>query len=664
MTNISTPISDLPPEQRAIRAKCFHPTGRFVEFKKEEIEQSIPERFEKTVRMYSDRIAVKTKGRALTYDELNKTANRVARTVLSLIGPPEQPVTLLMDSDTTLFSTILGVLKSRKFYVPLDPTHPKARCSYIQADSQSRVLLTDSKNLSLAKELATDGVRLVNVGNLESGIPDDNLGLAISPDCLAYIIYTSGTTGQPKGVVQNHRNILNKVREYTNSWGIAPADRLVLLYSPSASGAVRDIFSSLLNGASLFPFSIRGDGITDLPRWLIDEQITIYNSAASLFRQFVSLLTGEEKFSNLFLIHVGSETIYRDDVEQYKKYFSDNCIFVARYGTSEISSIRQFAVDKNTSFSGGTVPAGYEVEDTEVLLLNDEGEEIGVNQVGEIAVRSRYLTPGYWRRPDLTEAAFVPTPNGEDERIYRTGDLGRMLPDGCLLHMGRKDFQVKVRGHRVEVAEIEISLLNLRTIKEAVVRVREDRPGEQRLEAYLVPEHLSALTVTTLRHLLAETLPDYMIPSVFVMLNALPLTPNGKVDRLALPAPSSTRPELDTRFTAPRTPIEEKLAQVWAEVLSLDQVGIHDNFMELGGDSLAATRVISRVIDIFRVEPPLRSLFEAATVANMAIVITENQAKRVGQEELARVLAELESLSDEEARKRLADEDAKEDSEK
>jgi hypothetical protein len=261
----------------------------------------------------------------------------------------------------------------------------------------------------------------------------------------------------------------------------------------------------------------------------------------------------------------------------------------------------------------------------EILLLGDDGNEVEPNQIGEIAVRSRYLCPGYWRKPDLTRAAFLSDAESGEERTYRTGDLGLMLEDGCLFHMGRKDFQVKLRGHRIEVAEIEAALLSAGNIKEALVTLRDDGPGDQRLVAYLVPAGRPAPTVALLRRALSEKLPGYMVPSAFVIMDALPLLPNGKVDRRALPIPGRARPDLVNPFVAPRTSVEEVLASIWAEVLGLDQVGVHDNFLELGGDSLLAGRVISRVISRLRVEVRLRSLLDSPTVADMAVVITRTQ---------------------------------------
>jgi acyl carrier protein len=264
-----------------------------------------------------------------------------------------------------------------------------------------------------------------------------------------------------------------------------------------------------------------------------------------------------------------------------------------------------------------------------------------VDAVGEIAVRSRYLSPGYWRQPDLTQATFRPDPTGGPERLYLTGDLGRRLPDGCLVHLGRKDFQVKIRGFRVEVAEVEGALLSLPTIKEAVVVAREERPGEQRLVAYLVPTQRPAPTVSVLRRALAATLPDYMVPSAFVVVDTLPRTPAGKVDRRGLPAPERLRPSLHVPFASARTPLEERLAGIWAEVLGVDRVGIHDHFLDLGGQSLLATSLVSRVLTTFQVDLPLRTLFESPTVAEMALAIGQALADRLDPADLEHLQAML-----------------------
>jgi non-ribosomal peptide synthetase component F len=272
---------------------------------------------------------------------------------------------------------------------------------------------------------------------------------------------------------------------------------------------------------------------------------------------------------------------------------------------------------------------------------------VGVEQIGEIAVKSRYLALGYWCKPDLTRTAFLEVPEAEPTRFYRTGDLGLMRANGCLEYCGRKDFQVKIRGHRIEIEEIELALLTHDAIKEAVVVAEETLAGEQRLVAYLVVHGEVIPGNSELRRFLAATLPTYMIPAVFVWLPALPLTPNGKVDRRALPAPSHTSSILDDPFVAPCSPIEQQLADIWATLLGVEKVGRHDNFFDLGGHSLTAAQIASRVRDILHVDVPLRDLLEASTVAAMAAVIVQYTAVQADHNTLMQMLAEVEALSEE-----------------
>jgi len=348
--------------------------------------------------------------------------------------------------------------------------------------------------------------------------------------------------------------------------------------------------------------------------------------------------------------------VRKNDVERFQKHFSSQCLLVNGLSSTETGTFRKFFINNETEISTSTVPVGYPVEDMEVLLLDEDGKEVEPGQVGEIAVKSRYLALGYWNRPDLTDAVFSDDPDGEGTRIYRTRDLGRMSHDGLLEHLGRKDFQVKIRGYRVETSEVEKTLLELKDIKDTVVIAREDRPRDPRLVGYIVPENRPVPTVSALRRALSNSLPEHMIPSAFVMLDTIPLNPNGKVDRQALPVPDQSRPDLMESFVAPRTPTEEELAKIWAQILFLDQVGIHDNFFNLGGHSLLATQVISRVINTFKVELPIKTLFDSPTVADMAMIITQYQTKMARPEDLARMLTEVKSLSDEEAQRLLAEE--------
>jgi amino acid adenylation domain-containing protein len=646
--------ADFSPEQQTLRARCFHPIEPFVEFRTEDIEQSISDRFEDQVRKHSRRTAIKTRDRELTYDELNRAANRMAHAILASRGEGQEQVALLCHQSAAAIAATLGVLKAGKTYVPLDPAVPRTRNEFIIGDAQIGLTLADSANLSLARELAPKDVAVIDIDALESSRSTDNPGLHISPDRLSYLMYTSGSTGEPKGVVQNHRNVLHKSMGWINVVHLSPGDRVSLLRSLNVSGSIRDLFGALLCGAAVLPFDVKREGLIQLAGWMTQEKVTIFNSVVTLFRSLGDTLTGSENFSSVRLIKLSGEPVHKRDFETYKIYFPAECLLINMLASAEASSVRVFFMDKETPIHETVLPIGYPMEGCEILLLDADGNTLGFEQTGEIAVRSRHLSPGYWRRPDLTESAFLPDPQGGDARIFRTGDLGYMLPDGCLMHRGRKDFHVKIRGYSVELAEIEAALIELDTVKEAVVTTKEHAHGNQVLVAYIVPMGQSAPAVSAIRKALAAKLPDYMVPSAFVFIDSLPLTGPGKVNLRALPTPGNARPDLESPFTFPRTSVEENIAKIWAEVLDLDQVGIHDRFLELGGDSLLASRVISRVRDEFLIEVPLRSLFESPTVAAMATVVQQNLVRQTKPEAIDQAFTEVEKLSDADAKALLS----------
>lgn len=627
------------------------PTNPFIKFKRSEVEQALPYRFEQQVREHCDRLAIMTQSQQLTYEELNRWANRVARTILAQRGEGAEPIALLFEHGIPAIVALLGVLKAGKSYVPLDASYPLARITHILEDSQAGLLVTNDQNRAMASELIQDPISLLNIDDMDADLSTENLNLPISPDTLAYIFYTSGSTGQPKGVVQTHRNVMHQLMTYTNSLHISPDDRLTLLHSYGFSASRLDIFGALLNGAALFPFALAEEGLSLLAPWLLEHEITLCHWIPTAFRRLVETLSAGEVFSRLRLMVLGSEPVLARDVALYKEHFPQSCLLVNRFGTTETGNACLYFIDKQTQVSGRVVPVGYPLEDTEVLLLDEDGNAVEDNHKGEIAIESRYLSPGYWRRPELNHTVFLPAPAAGDARIYRTGDLGYLLPDGCLVHLGRRDTQVKIRGYRVEVEEIKGVLLEHVGVQEAAVVVQAAPPEDKRLVAYVVPAQASGLTPTALRDFLRSHLPTYMIPAAFVLLESLPLTPTGKVDRQALVPPDPSRPELTTPFASPRTPVEVTIAKLWAELLGLKQVGIHDDFLELGGHSLLAMQLIMRVLDMFHIEIPLQTLLASPTVADMAVIITQRQAVQVEHEEMSRLLAQIERLSEEEAQR-------------
>ena len=612
----------LPSEQQAIRDKCFHPSGTFVEFPIEDVETSIPARFEKIVRRYPDRLAVKMGDRSLTYAELDCAANRIARAILAIRGPGSEPIALLFEHGIDVVAVILGVLKAGKFYVVFDLSFPLARISNMLDDSQAGLLVANKRSVELAHRLTTGARTLLNVDEIDELLGYDNLNLPISADNLGSILYTSGSTGKPKGVVHSHRSQLHTVMVNTNENCICCHDRLTLLHSVGFGSAQAHLFQSLLNGAALCCFNLKSEGIHRLAKWLKEESITVYHSSPAVFRQLAEGIPDEEKLASLRLIRLSGAPVNRLDFDVYAKKFTPGALLQTVMNSTEANVICSLVTDGSFCFPEFGSPAGFSVPGKQILLLDDDGAEVGLGELGEIAVKSRFLPPGYWDNLEINGIKFGSGPSGADERLCLTGDLGRMLPDGFLIHLGRKDFMVKIRGYRVEIGEIERALLAHPLIKDAGVVAWEREVEEKYLAAYVVPRTNPVPRIDELRAFLSDKLPDYMIPLVFVFLESLPLT-NGKLDRTVLPKPEGKRPELSQSYVTPRSEVERDLVRIWEEVLDVRPIGIHDNFLDLGGHSLAATRILSRVVRTFKVSLSLTQLFQTSTVVGMAGHIAE-----------------------------------------
>jgi amino acid adenylation domain-containing protein len=610
-------------EENVVAVTRVSPRNRFVEFSREETEQSIAERFEKQVCKSPRRIAVQTSHVQLTYNGLNKLANRLARVLLQQFRD-DRPIAILMEHDAQAVVAIFGALKASKIFIPLDPALPDARIGQILNDSGTNSIVTNDKCLHTALDLSEGSRRIVNVDHYDASISTDNLDLKISPDSIGYVLYTSGSTGKPKGVIRTHRNDLRNIRHLTNSFSISDDDRITLLGSYSTGQGTADIYCALLNGATLFPRNLKTEGFNGLADWLMQERITFYHSAATLFRHFVHNLSGHEIFPELRIVRLGGEAVSWKDVESYKKHFSDNCVLANELSCSEANIITQFLINKTTEINV-TVPVGYPVEDKEVLILDEQCKKLGPGEIGEIAVRSRFLSPGYWNRPDLTELVFIPDRESLVGRIYLTGDLGRKSANSCIEHLGRKDTQVKIRGYRVECYEIELALLQNPGVAQAFVTHRQDARSETYLVAYIVPDRGVKLTVTEMRAGLSAHVPEYMVPKVFVFLDTLPLTPTGKIDRRALPEPAAARPPLDASYVGPRSPIEKSVADICSEILNISTIGVHDSLFDLGGHSLSAMQIVAQVMKTFRVNVPLVRFYESPTIAGLSAIIATNR---------------------------------------
>lgn len=609
--------SDLQPPRR-----CVRPTNAFVRFEKEWVERSIPECFADRARQqHAGRVAISGTTYELSYLELDRLSDRVAQAIVSRRGSRPEPVALLLEHEAPVPAVMLGVLKAGKFFVPLDPSYPLDRNRYVLEDSQAEFVITNERNLSPAASLGARSGQLLSLEEIASEPLAEYPSARITPDNLAYVLYTSGSTGEPKGVMRTHRGLLHNAMRHTNGSHIGVGDRIALLFSYSFGAAMGNIFTTLLNGATLLPFNLRELGVARLADWLIEREVTQFHTVPTVFRQFTEALSEDHAFPRLRLIKLGGETMFAKDVERFKKHFGAHCLLTIGMGTGESGHLFEFGVDKDTECPTDLLPVGYPVEDTETFLLDANGEPVGVGCVGEIAVRGNFLSAGYWRRPELTAKKFRPDPHGGNTRIYLTGDLGCILPDGCVFHLGRNDDRVRIRSQSVEIPEVEAALLGVPGVREAAVTAGKDPKGDQCLVAYVVSSAETRPSGPALRRAIGEKLPAYMVPSTFVVLDALPLLPNGKVDRRALPAPEQTRLQLDQTFVAPRTPVESALATIWSELLGIEQVGVEDNFFELGGHSLLAMRLCAHIEKTFGRRLPRDTLFQAPTIEQLAGIL-------------------------------------------
>jgi amino acid adenylation domain-containing protein len=580
-------------------------------------EQSITETFQRIAAANAARLAVEMGGRSLTYAQLNRSANRIAHSILQKRGRISEPVVLLFDHDIDVIPAIFGTLKAGKFYVAVDSTAPTERLRAIIDDSKSSLLVANTATADIARDLckrAEIDLLLLDLNLLEG--PHTDIPLNLFPDDIAAITYTSGSTGVPKGVIETHGYRMHDTYIHTVSESIVATDRLSLIHQVCFASAAIQLYRALLNGASLHLFDVKKLGLAELPVWLSKEKITVVHLPPALFRQVSWPDWKHIETLPLRIVHLSGAPLTRHDFEIYQNHFPVNAALGFHMGTTETGGFCAAVVDHKFCFPDHGAPVGYPMSGKRVSLIDDEGHEIQSGSLGEIAVHSNHLTQGYWQKPELTDLRFFPDPGEDQRRLYKTGDLGTIQPDGFVIHMGRKDVMVKIRGYRVEMGEVETRLIEHPAIKDAGVTAQEPNPGDVYLAAYVVPNGHITPTVDQLRGFLRSKLPDYMIPSVFVFLDSLPLI-NGKLDRKSLPQPERTRPTLSVPYAAAQDEIDIKLVSIWERTFGVEGIGIDDNFFDLGGHSLLAARLFASLDKEFGWSLPLSVLIAAPTVRTL-----------------------------------------------
>lgn len=592
-------------------------------FAAEELEGTIPQRFASVVEARPDALAVSTGTARVSYGDLDRRSAQVAAAILRSGPGGDTPAAVLVNDPVSMIVSMLATWRAGRLCVPLEPDLPLAQLEVILRDSGAGVVLTDREGSAAllaspglpARQLRIDAHDLDPAANLPR--------VSVIADQPACLLYTSGSTGQPKGLVRSHRSWLHRVRCSITSLGVRQGDRVSALHSAAFATGMRDVLTALLSGATLLPFDSKRAGSRALAEWIDREQVTILCTVATTFRRLLAETAPAQHFPSVRVVRVGAESLLRPDVERFRAHFSSQCLLIHGYGASEAAGIVEYRMTRDTPLPTGRVPVGFPLEGVELLLLDDDGRPVANGAPGEVAVRSRYVSEGYWRRPDLTQDRFSSEAAENGSRVYRTGDIGRLRPDGCLELVGRKDHQVKVRGYRVQTDGIEAALAEHPSVCEAAVIGRVTPDGGARLVAYVVPRRAVEALASELRSFLRSRLPLYMVPADFVILEALPVGPTGKVKRDALPAPPA--PARTAAFVPPRSALEQLLAGIWEDLFGVPSIGRHDDFFDLGGDSLSAAVLVSAIKERCDCVMSPSVLLRAPTVSTLAAAILQSE---------------------------------------
>ncbi len=578
-------------------------------------DKCVHELFEKQAEHTPDAIAVVSKERQFTYAELNARANQLARFLKRFGVGPDSLVGLCVERSPEMIVGILGILKAGAGYVPLDPTYPSDRLSFMVQDANIFVLLTQSRLLDALPQHNGPRLSLDSDWDIIAKEREENPVSRATPENLAYVIYTSGSTGQPKGVMVPHRGLVNYLSWCTEAYEVAKGCGAPVHSSISFDLTITSLFSPLMVGRSVY---LVADGIENLVEALLArDNYSLVKITPAHLRALAELMPADEVAGRVRALIIGGEALHMESLAFWRTHAASTRL-INEYGPTETvvgCSVYEVEADDPAS---GPVPIGRPVGNTQLYVLDERLEPVEQGVTGELYIGGDGVALGYLSRRELTDERFIPDPTSRNghSRLYRTGDLARFNSVGILEYVGRSDNQVKVKGFRIELGEVETILNQHPGVRECAVLASEDATGEKRLVAYLVRDHRHPGEVDELRKFMKAKVPDYMAPSAFVKMESLPLTTNGKVDRQALPTPERKSNICQKSWTT-HTAAEQTLIKIWAEVLKLEHVGVDDNFFDLGGDSILGTLILARAAQAgVKISP--RQLFQHQTIAELS----------------------------------------------
>jgi amino acid adenylation domain-containing protein len=593
-------------------------------------EDTIASRFERQVAAVPDKLAIVTDETSLTYRALDLKASRIAAGLASLPSPRDRPIALFMKDEASRIAAMLGALKTNRIFLPLASESPVKWLTQVIEDSGTAHIIADSSTRSIAELAATDSVTVIEVGQIARSSERFAAVRTASPDNTAYVVYTSGSTGRPKGVANSHRRLIRSSDVRNSAAGLGRNGQYANLRSSGVSSWVRNSLSPLLSGGCLYPFNLHRHGLHKLAPWLLAQNITHVSFSGSLLRTWLASLSADLRFPTLRFVGATGELLYAQDVIRLSRHLEGDWRIGHSYSSAETGTIATQVFTSSSLPDDGIVAVGRPVDGAEVTIKDETGAPVPPGEIGEIVVRSRFLAQGYWNNPDLTAKVFQTDPLDSAIRIYRTGDLGRWRSDGMLEHIGRKGRRIRLRGYNIEPVQVECELMRQPGVTDAVVELYAGSVGEEPcLTGYVIAP--SNVSPSAIRKRLAKHLPSYMVPSHIVVLNSFPIASSGKIDRNALPPPDR-KDARQVVFRVPSNDRERELLTIWQEVLEIPNIGIDDDFFDLGGNSLQTLMLFAEIEARLGCNLPPTIILQAPTIARLAEFIratTSNAAPQL-----------------------------------
>ena len=573
--------------------------------------------FQNQLTKNSTKAALVFEGMELTYGQVDLYSNRIAH-LINHAHSKEKIIAILLSNPLSQICAMLGALKSGLCYIPLDPAYPEETIEDILNDSGVKVILTEAEQLPSIKKLGNPHMTILDIDDAE-GYSLDSINSYLTHDDFSYILYTSGSMGKPKGVVHNHRNLLHLITIYSADLQIEECDRFTYLYSYSFAAGIKDVFTALACGATLYPYVIKNKGVKQLINYLSENRITIYHSVPTVFRHLCSEFSKQTcPFPDLRIISLGSEAVTQNDFELYAKHFPDHCCMHIEYGITEAGVISQYFLDKNTQLQKGTIPIGHPVYGKEISLVDELEKPVKPYEVGEIIVNSPYIAKGYWKKGRLISFPISYSHNRFEFRVFKTGDLGVRRSDGCLEHLGRKDNQIKILGHKVNISELENFINGLELINEAVVVSKGNKLEDSSLIALVVIKNSTEPNpLSVIKKELRQKIPEYMVPAHIIKVEQIPKLPNGKRDQQKLLSVIEEYYGAGKQIYSYNS-LEQAIALIYADILDVRNFGVNDSIFELGGNSMVGSQVCSIIEDLFEIDFPASHIFTSPSVAALS----------------------------------------------